>query len=103
MRYTKILTALAACTLLAATGCASVQKVEAEVKSNPNALKGAEDDALLVTVKAALEKNPKTRGVSASVKGGVVTLTGSGGADVKAEAEKTAKVPGVSSVTNNIK
>jgi osmotically-inducible protein OsmY len=94
--------------LLAATGCASVQKVEGEVqtemKKNPNALKGAEDGALLVAAKAELAKNDKTKshGFDVAVKGGVVTLKGTGPADAKAEAEKAVKVPGVSKVDNQI-
>jgi osmotically-inducible protein OsmY len=94
--------------LVGGTGCATMKKaeqeVEAEIKKNPNALKGAEDDALLAAAKVELSKNAKTKGhnFDVSVKGGVVTLKGTGPADAKAEAEKAVKVPGVSKVDNQI-
>ncbi len=108
MRFTTIFTVLGVCGLLAGTGCATVQKVEkevqSEVKKNPNALKGMEDDALLAAAKVELGKNAKTKGhnFDVSVKAGVVTLKGTGPADAKAEAEKAVKVPGVTKVENQI-
>jgi osmotically-inducible protein OsmY len=102
MRSTTIFSMLGTCALLSATACGAVQKVEAEVKSNPSVMKGAEDDSLTAAAKVELGKNPKTKGFSVSVKGGVATVSGTGPADAKAEAEKTAKVPGVTSVKNEI-
>lgn len=107
MRATTMLAVLAG-GLLTLGGCATVQniekKAEAEVKAHPEALKSGEDGALTVAVKAELAKNAKTKphNLDVAVKGGVVTLKGSAPADVKAEAEKAAKVPGVSKVENQI-
>lgn len=108
MRVRMIGLVIGAAALLSATGCASVQKVEgevqAELKKNPNALKGAEDGALTVAAKAELAKSDKTKShnFDVTVKGGVVTLKGTGPADAKAEAEKIVKVPGVTKVENQI-
>lgn len=63
------------------------------------------DGALTGHVKTGLAGNAKTKthGFNVEVKGGVATLTGSGPADAKAEAEKVAKgISGVTSVENHI-
>jgi osmotically-inducible protein OsmY len=101
MYKTRIGMVLGACGLLAVTGCASA---DAELKKDPNAVKEAEDGALLVAAKAELAKNETTKphDFAVSVKDGVVTLTGTGPAAAKAEAEKIVKVPGVSKVVNQI-
>jgi osmotically-inducible protein OsmY len=109
MRLTTIFAVLVGvCALSGGSGCATMKKaeaeVQAEVKNNPNAVKGAEDDVILAAVKVELGKDAKTKphNFNATVKGGVVTLTGTGPADAKAQAEKVAKVPGATSVTNQI-
>ncbi len=105
MRRSTIVTLLGVCGLLAATGCGAAQKVEAEVKSNPGMVKGAEDDALVASVKVELGKNAKTKShnFDVAVSGGVVTLKGSGPADAKAEAESVVKgMPGSPKVVNQI-
>jgi osmotically-inducible protein OsmY len=101
MYKTRIGMVLGACGLLAVTGCGSA---DTELKKDPNALKAADDGALLVAAKAELAKNEKTKphDFDVSVKDGVVTLTGTGSASAKAEAEKIVKVPGVSKVVNQI-
>jgi osmotically-inducible protein OsmY len=122
MRLSMIWVGLGLCGLVAGTGCADVKKVETEaaadtkgvdpshLKDDLNAIKKGDiktvgDDAVSVQVKNALGKDAKTKGANfnVAVKGGVVTLTGSGSADSKAQAEHLAKgVTGVSSVTNQI-
>ena len=101
MYKTRIGMVLGACGLLAVTGCAST---ESELKKDPNALKEREDGALLVAAKAELAKNEQTKphDFDVSVKDGVVTLTGTGPVNAKAEAEKIVKVPGVIKVVNQI-
>jgi osmotically-inducible protein OsmY len=111
MRLTTIFAVLVGvCGLVGGSGCATMKKaeaeVESEVKKNPNALKGAEDEALMAAVKVELGKDAKTKShnFDVAVKAGVVTLKGTGPADAKAQAEKLAKgVPGVSKVENQIK
>jgi osmotically-inducible protein OsmY len=122
MRLSMIWIGLGVCGLVAGTGCADMKKAETEAAAdakNVNAadlkgdlaaikkgdVKSLGDDALTVQVKTALGKDDKTKGAgfTVAVKGGVATLTGSGSADAKAQAEKVAKgVTGVGSVTNHI-
>jgi osmotically-inducible protein OsmY len=104
MRFSTIFTVLGVCCALGGTGCASVQKMEKQVQDEVKKNPAVADEALTVAAKAELAKNAKTKGAGfdVSVKGGVATLTGSGPADAKAEAEKAIKVPGVTKVTNNI-
>jgi osmotically-inducible protein OsmY len=102
MRFSTILMVCGACSLLGATGCASVQKMEkeaqAEVGKNPAVMKGAEDEAATVAAKAEIGKNAKAKGVDVSVKAGVATLSGAT-PEARAEAEKSIKsVPGVTKV-----
>jgi osmotically-inducible protein OsmY len=109
MRLTTIFAVVVGvCGLAGGTGCATMKKAEAEVetavKKDPNALKGAEDEALLGAAKIELGKCAKCKGhnFDVTVKGGVATLTGTGPADAKAAAETAVKVPGVTKVTNSI-
>jgi osmotically-inducible protein OsmY len=104
MRYKTMLGVLCVCGLMAGTGCATVKSEVNALEKNPSALKGAEDGALQAAVKAELGKNAMTKAANldASVKGGVVTLKGTASADVKAAAEKLAKVPGIGGVNNQI-
>jgi hyperosmotically inducible protein len=122
MRLSMIGMVLGVCGLLAGAGCADMKKaessVEAEAKNvNTSNLKGdleaikkgdvkaVGDDALTTHVKTQLAADPTTKpaNFTVAVKGGVVTLTGTGSAAAKTQAEKVAKgVTGVSSVTNQI-
>jgi osmotically-inducible protein OsmY len=100
----RFMTMFGVAAMVALFGCAEVQKDVKAVESKVGGAKGMEDDALLAAVKVELGKDAKTKphNFNATVKGGVVTLTGSGPADAKAQAEKVAKVPGVTSITNQI-
>jgi len=121
MRTATIWKMLGLCVALSSTtACAKMAAIEKEVKADVkqaqsikkevDAVKKGDvgagaDAALEVAVKGALTKDAKTKGAGIDVdaKGGVVTLTGSASADVKAEAEKVAKgVPGVSKVVNKM-
>jgi osmotically-inducible protein OsmY len=110
MRFTMILGVLGVCGLLAGTGCATVKSEMTTLEKNPgalkdpSALKGVGDDALAAAVKTELGKNAKTKGANldVAVKSGIVTLKGTASAEVKAEAQKIAMVPGINSVANQI-
>ena len=127
MRLSMIGMGLGLCGLLAVAGCSAAQKAEmskvasaaeaegknvntSNLKGDLEALKKGDvkavgDDAIAAHVKTELGKDNTTKSANfnVAVKGGVVTLTGSGSAAAKTQAEKVAKgVPGVSSVTNQI-
>lgn len=120
MRDSKVWGLLAIVGAVSLTACANMSKIQKEVTSgvkqaqtiqkSVDAAKkgdvgGAQDAALSSSVKAALEKDAKTRGTGIEVeaKGGVVHLKGHVAGDVKAEAEKVAKgVPGVGKVANEL-
>jgi osmotically-inducible protein OsmY len=101
MYETRIGMVLGACGLLMVTGCGSA---DTALKNDPNAVKAVDDGALLVAAKAELAKNELTKpyDFDVSVKDGVVTLTGTGPLNAKAEAERIVKVAGVSKVVNQI-
>lgn len=121
MRDSRVWGMLALVSAVSVTACADMSKLQKEVQAGVKQaqtiqksvdaakkgdLGGAQDAALSSSVKAALEKDAKTRGTGIEVeaKGGVVHLKGSVAADVKAEAEKIAKgIPGVSKVSNELK